>query len=60
MAQTDKRPWRIAYWMPDLKTWKILASFSSYHRADERHDYWSNKYPNAWVEILSQDDPKIN
>ena len=54
MAQRTKRPFAIAMWNPASESWRILARFKSYNNADDRLDSYSNRYPNAWVEILDQ------
>lgn len=36
----------------DDQDWTILERFSSYDEADEKFDYWSDKYPYAMVDIL--------
>lgn len=36
----------------DNETWTILERFSSYDEADEKYDYYAEKYPNAYVDIL--------
>jgi hypothetical protein len=38
--------------LTDEGVWKVLASFSTYEKADEHLDYYSEKYPNSWVDIL--------
>lgn len=34
------------------ETWTILERFSSYEDADDRYDYYADKFPNAYVDIL--------
>lgn len=46
----------IARWNDETETWKILEQFNTYDEADDRLDYWAEKYPHAWVDIL---DPSI-
>ncbi len=46
----------IARWNDETETWKILEQFNTYDEADDRLDYWVDKYPSAWVDIL---DPSI-
>ena len=46
-----KRPIKIGM-LTDEGVWKVLASFSTYEKADEHVDYYSEKYPNSWVDIL--------
>lgn len=36
----------------DNEDWTILEKFSTYDEADERYDYWSDKYPYAMIDIL--------
>jgi hypothetical protein len=43
---------KIALWNVENEEWKTLESHSSYDDADDRYDYWSNKYPHAYIEIL--------
>ncbi len=38
--------------LDDNENWTILEKFSSYDDADDRYDYWVEKYPNAYVDIL--------
>lgn len=48
----SKMPYAIARWNEDTETWKPLAKYSTYERADEALDKWVNRYPYAWIEIL--------
>jgi hypothetical protein len=34
------------------ENWTILERFSSYEDADEKYDFWAEKYPTAFVDIL--------
>ena len=45
------KPIKIAL-LDDTGNWKVLASFSTYEKADDALDKYSEKYPNAWVDIL--------
>ena len=45
------KPIKIAR-LDDTGNWKVLASFSTYEKADDALDKYSEKYPNAWVDIL--------
>ena len=36
--------------------WDALASYDSYSEADLEHEDYCNKYPNAWIEIVSKAD----
>ena len=45
------KPIKIAR-LDDTGNWKVLASFSTYQKADLALDKYSEKYPNAWVDIL--------
>ena len=45
------KPFKIAR-LDDTGNWKVLASFSTYEKADDALDKYSEKYPNAWVDIL--------
>ena len=45
------KPIKIAR-LDDTGNWKVLASFSTYEKADLALDKYSEKYPNAWVDIL--------
>jgi hypothetical protein len=38
------------------ENFKILETFGTYDDADDRYDYWAERYPNAWVEILDPTD----
>ena len=48
------RPYKIAR-LDDTGNWKVLASFSTYEKVDNALDKYSEKYPNAWVDILVED-----
>ena len=48
------RPYKIAR-LDDTGNWKVLASFSTYEKVDNALDKYSEKYPNAWVDILVVD-----
>ena len=39
---------------------KSLARFDSYSEAEEVYDDFCDKYPNGWVEIVSQSDFQIS
>lgn len=39
---------------------KSLAKFDSYSAAEEVYDDFCDKYPNGWVEILSEADFQIS
>jgi hypothetical protein len=43
---------KIALWNESKEDWEILSSYNSYDEADRNYDRYSDKYPNAWVEIL--------
>lgn len=43
---------KIAKWNEERNDWKVLESFGSYDEADEKFDYYSDKFPNAYVDIL--------
>ena len=45
------RPYKIAR-LDDTGNWKVLASFTTYAKADLALEKYSEKYPNAWVDIL--------
>lgn len=32
--------------------WTILERFATYEEADDRYDYWAEKYENAYIDIL--------
>lgn len=49
------QPFRIAL-MTNKGAWKTLESFDSYDDADDRYDYWADKYPSSLVEILDPTD----
>lgn len=34
------------------ENWTVLERFSTYDEADERYDYYAEKFPNAFVDIL--------
>lgn len=36
--------------------YNLLATYETYSEADMEHEDWCNKYPNAWIEIISQAD----
>jgi len=36
----------------DDKNWTILETFSTYEDADEKYDDWTDKFPNAYLDIL--------
>jgi len=36
----------------DDGNWTILETFSTYEDADEKYDYWADKYENAYLDIL--------
>jgi len=38
--------------MTEDQTWKVLASFSTYEKADDALDKYCDRHPNAWVDIL--------
>jgi len=38
--------------MTEDGTWKILASYSTYEKADSALDKYCDKYPYAWIDIL--------
>lgn len=40
----------------DDGAWDALASFDTYSQAELLHEDYCNKYPYAWVEIVSQAD----
>jgi hypothetical protein len=48
----NKRPFKIAMWQPDLEQWKILAHYKTYDSADNRLEYYADRFPHAWVTIL--------
>jgi len=52
MPTATATSFRIARWCEETETWIILARFSSYDEADQAFDSWSDKFPNAWVDIL--------
>jgi hypothetical protein len=52
VRETIMKNFKIAKWNEELNDWKILESFSSYDDADEKFDYYSDKFPNAYVDIL--------
>ena len=47
---------RIVKYNDDFTTFRILEVCHSYNQADERFDYWDEKYPMAYIEILSPVD----
>lgn len=50
---------RIVKYNDDFTNFQVLEVCHSYKEADERFDYWDEKYPNAYIEILTPDDMKI-
>lgn len=34
------------------ENWTILEKFATYDEADLKYDYWADKYPAAFVDIL--------
>ena len=38
--------------LEDYEKWTPLACFASYDAADDVVDRWSDRYPNAWVDII--------
>ena len=36
----------------------VLNTCSTYSEAEAKHDDWADLYPNAWVDIYSDDDLK--
>ena len=42
--------------MDDKGAWDALASFDCYSEAELEHEDYCDKYPNAWVEVVSQAD----
>ena len=38
------------------ENYTVLESFATYDDADDRYDYYTEKYPYAWVEILDPTD----
>ncbi len=50
---------RIVKYNDDFTNFQVLEVCHSYDEADERFDYWDEKYPNAYIEILTPDDMKI-
>jgi hypothetical protein len=36
----------------DDENWTILETFSTYEDADEKYDDWTDKFPNAYLDIL--------
>jgi hypothetical protein len=42
--------------MDDSGAWDALASFDTYSEADLEHEDYCNKYPYAWVEVISKAD----
>jgi hypothetical protein len=34
------------------ENWTILEKFSTYDEADDRYDYYTDKFPNAFIDIL--------
>lgn len=45
-------PYCVAH-MKDNGQWQSLERFATYDDADERVDYWSGRYPNAYVDVIS-------
>ena len=49
---------QMTYYIVAMKDseWEALASYDSYSEADLEHEDYCNKYPNAWIEIVSKAD----
>ena len=40
----------------DFESYEVLEVCHSYDEADERFDYWDEKYPFGYIEILNPSD----
>ena len=49
------KPYKIAR-LDDTGNWKVLASFTTYEKADDALDKYSEKYSNTVVDILDDLD----
>jgi hypothetical protein len=50
---------KIIKYADDFESYEVLEVCHSYDEADERFDYWDEKYPFGYIEILTPDDMKI-
>jgi hypothetical protein len=42
---------------PENGEFNVLETgFTSYDDADEQYDDWCNRYPNAWIEVITYDE----
>lgn len=47
---------QIVRWIPENENWEVLKEFNTYNEADQEYDAYVNLYPNAWIEILDEED----
>lgn len=47
---------RIVKYNDDFTNFQVLEVCHSYKEADERFDYWDEKYPFGYIEILNPSD----
>jgi hypothetical protein len=38
--------------LDNQENWTILERFSTYDEADDKYDYYADKFPNALIDIL--------
>lgn len=43
----------------DNQGWTILDSFMTYDEADNVYDYWDEKYPNAFIDIVEFEEVPV-
>lgn len=51
-----KAKFRIVKFNDDFTNFQVLEVCHSYKEADERFDYWDEKYPFGYIEILNPSD----
>jgi hypothetical protein len=51
-----KAKFRIVKFNDDFTNFQVLEVCHSYDEADERFDYWDEKYPFGYIEILNPSD----
>jgi hypothetical protein len=54
-----KAKFRIVKYNDDFTNFQVLEVCHSYKEADDRFDYWDEKHPFGYIEILTPDDMKI-
>lgn len=52
----ENAKFRIVKYNDDFTNFQVLEVCHSYKEADERFDYWDEKYPSAYIEILNPKD----